>query len=373
MIVTLDQKITRRSTLKAATAAGFGLAAAGTMLGSRTSPVLAQDSEEPEVIVGDVQEFQLTNEDMWAGHFGSVTLTMHPGFFDGGDAWYIRTDSSDADFAEANGLVYVPLLRNALSVEGSYGEIYLFDGGTDDQRAVVSTIPGNDDFTPAYRVNNVTFTGDAELLSSVADIMAASDAGSIEIEQTENVVNYPIVLWPDGGLPVDPDLENPLGPGILISEPDTEAGTVEFKLHECYPGSRYIATDTSAVPMAPMMGVVASAPTQGLIEAGATAPIYVFGNGLAGPAAMGFQPSVFNSKAGDVIWSPFWEHFTVVWNDDAEPALITSEAEVLEREAAGELTIYPGTPDTEGQSFVVNCPAPILATNDFDPEAFAAG
>ena len=138
-----------------------------------------------------------------------------------------------------------------------------------------------------------------------------------------------------------------------------------FKLHECFPGSRYIATDTSAVPMAGMMGIVGSAQTQFLIEANATAPIYVFGNGIPGPAAMGFQPSIFNSKAGDVIWSPFWEHLTVVWNEGVEAVVLRSEAEVMEREAAGEITIYPGTPDTEGQSFVVNCPAPVLADNNF--------
>jgi hypothetical protein len=328
---------------------------------------------EPEVIVGDVVDFQLDSDGEWPGHFGAVTLAMHPGSFNGEDAWYIRTDASDQEFASANGLVYVPLLANALEVEGSFATIYLFEGGTDDQRAVLSTVPTEDDFTPASRVSIVSFAGEVSLLTSVDEIMAAVDDGSATIEETEIVVNYPLVLWPGGGLPVDPDLANPLGPGNLISEPDTEAGTVTFKLHQCYPGSRYIATDTSAVPMAEMMGVVGSAPTQMLIEANATAPIYVFGNGLAGPAAMGFQPSIFNSKAGDVIWSPFWEHITVVWNEGFEPALLTSEAEVLERETAGEITLHPGTPDTGGESFVVNCPAPILAQNDFDPATFVAG
>ena len=328
-------------------------------------------ADAAQVIVGDVSEYQLGNDGAWEGHFGSVTLQMHPGFYDGDDAWFIRTDASDQDFAIANGLVYVPLLANALEAEGSYSEIFLFSAGTNDQRPVLSTIPANDDFSPAFRVNNVSFTGESELLMSVEDVMTAVDAGTATVEETGVVVNYPLVLWPGGGLPVDPDLVNPLGPGVLISEPDTQNGTVTFKLHQCYPGSRYIATDTSAVPMAGMMGVVGSASTQLLIDANATAPIYVFGNGIPGPAAMGFQPSIFNSKAGDVIWSPFWEHFTVVWNDGATPAVLTSETEVMEREAAGEVTIYPGTPDTDGQSFVVNCPAPILATNDFDPTHFA--
>ena len=322
---------------------------AATALFSRFSAgALAQDgtpaASDAQVMVGDVLDFQLENEGEWAGMFGSVTLTMHPGFYNGEDAWYIRTDASDADFSTENGLVYVPLLANALNAEGSFAEIYLFAGGTDEQRAVISTVPTDENFTPAFRVNNVTFTGDAALLTSVDEVMAAVDDGSAAVEQTGIVVNYPLITWPDGALPVDPDLETPLGPGILISEPDTEAGTVTFKLHECFPGSRYIATDTSAVPMAGMMGIVGSAQTQLLIEANATAPIYVFGNGIPGPAAMGFQPSIFNSKAGDVIWSPFWEHFTILWNDGIEAVVLRSEAEVMEREAAGDITIYPGNP-----------------------------
>lgn len=368
--------LSRRSAMKLTGAAGLGMATIGSAIRHSSGALASQATptgDEPEVIVGDVVDFQLDSEGEWPGHFGGVTLTMHPAFYDGGDAWYIRTDASDEEFANSTGLVYVPLLANALDAEGSFAEIYLFADDADDQHAVMSTVPSNDDFTPAFRVNNVTFLGDATLLTSVSEILDAVEAGTAAIEETSIVVNYPLVAWPGGALPVDPDLTNPLGPGNLISEPDTEAGTVTFKLHQCYPGSRYIATDTSAVPMAEMMGVVGSAPTQGLIAANATAPIYVFGNGIAGPAAMGFQPSIFNSKAGEVIWSPFWEHFTVVWNEGVETALLTSEAEVLERGEAGDLTIHPGTPDTGGESFVVNCPAPILAVNDFDPAGFVAG
>jgi hypothetical protein len=356
-----------------AAAAGLGLSLAG-LPGMRTA--FAQDAtpaaDEPVVMCGDVIEYHLENEGKWAGHFGGVTFKMHAGFYDGGDAWFIRTDASDLAFSEAEGLVYVPLLANALNVEGSFQHLFVFEGGVEGQRPVMSSIPANEDFSPAFHISRVTFTGEAALLDSMAAIDEAKTAGTIAVEETGIVVNYPLISWPGGGLPVDPDLVNPMGPGMLVSEPDTAAGTVTFKLHQCYPGSRYIATDTSAVPMAGMMGVVGSAPTQKLIEAKATAPIYVFGNGVPGPAAMGFQPSIFNSKAGDVIWSPFWEHFTVVWNDPAQAVLLTSEAEVMERKEAGDVTVYAGVPETDPVSFVVNCPAPVLAVNDFDPAEFAA-
>ncbi|MGH2531452.1 MAG: DUF7482 domain-containing protein [Thermomicrobiales bacterium] len=369
----MDTGCTRRDVLRAGAALGLGAtlgahdvrsAGAGAL---QASPV----AEEVQVIVGDVVDYSL-EPNGWEGHFGSVTLTMHSGFFNGGDAWFIRTDASDQAFAAENGLVYVPLLKNALDVEGAYANLYLFPEGAGDQRPVFSTAPSQETYNPAWRLHNVTFAGEPELLDSEEAIRAAETAGTVTIEATECVVNYPLVLWPDGGLPVDPDLVQPLGPGILVSEPDTAAGTVTFKLHQCYPGSRYIATDTSALPMAGMMGVVGSAPTQLLLEAKATAPIYVFMPGLPGPAAMGGQPSVFNSKAGDPIWSPFWEHITVAWNEGATPRVLTTEAEILEAETAAEVQLFKGVPETDPMSFVVNCPAPILAANTYDPADFPA-
>lgn len=366
--------VSRRTAMKLG-AAGAASLAIGTAHLRLALPAHAQEASpaagEAQVIVGDVIDFELGANGRWEGHFGSVTLALHPGFYDGGDAWFIRTDASDADFAEANGLVYVPLLKNALDAEGSYGSIYLFDGGVDEQRPVVSTVPGQTTFTPAFQVHNVSFTGDTALMAAEDAILQGAEAGTVDVEATGIIVNYPLVLWPDGGLAVDPDLVNPLGPGVLVEEPDLENGQVTFKLHQCYPGSRYIATDTSLEPMAQPMGVTVSEATQALIEVNATAPIYVFMPGLPGPAAMGGQPSVFNCTAGEGIWSPFWEHKTIAWNDGVEPMVLTSEAEVLEHEAAGDLTVFMGVPETDPVSFVVNCPAPVLAVNDYDPADFA--
>ncbi len=364
-------RMTRRRVL----GAGAGLGTA--VLIGRMSPVVAEEGtpeagEEARAIVGDVVDFTLTPDGRWPGPFSSVTLTLHPGWFDGGDAWFIRTDTSDPAFAEAEGLVYVPLLRNALDAEGSYATLYRFADGAEGQRPVLSTVPGRDDFTSAFQIVDVTAAGEPELLDSMAAIEDAAAAGTVSLSPTGIIVNYPLVVWPDGGLAVDADLAMPLGGGPLVEAPDLENGQVTFKLHQCYPGSRYIATDTSAVPMAPMMGVVGSAPTRMLLDVNATAPIYVFGNGLPGPGPMGFQPSIFNSKAGDAIWSPFWEHFTVVWKDPAGATLLTSEAEVLEAVESGDLELFNGTPDTHPDGFVVNCPAPVLAPNPYDPAEFAA-
>ena len=60
----------------------------------------------------------------------------------------------------------------------------------------------------------------------------------------------------------------------------------------------------------------------GLAAAGAVSTITVFGNGLTGPGAMGFQPGIFREKAGEPAWSPLWDHFTVVWSDPAAATLL---------------------------------------------------
>ena len=365
-----DARVSRRVVL----GVGVGLGAA--MVLQRIPAVRAQEGtpdsgEEAMAIVGDVVEFTLTPDGRWEGPFSSVTLKLHPGWFNGGDAWFIRTDASDQAFAEAEGLVYVPLLKNALEAEGSYATLYRFADGAEGQRPVLSTVPTEENFTSAFQVVDVAFEGEPELLDSATAIEEAAAAGTVTLTPTGVIVNYPLVVWPDGGLAADPDLVIPLGAGPLIEAPDLENGLVTFKLHQCYPGSRYIATDTSAVPMAPMMGVVGSAPTQALIEVNATAPIYVFGNGLPGPGPMGFQPSVFNAKAGDVIWSPFWDHFVVMWKDPEQATVLTSEAEIMAAVEAGTVELFTGTPDTHPDGFVVNCPSPVLAPNPYDPAQFA--
>ena len=119
-----DVRITRRTALSV----GAGL---GVVLAYGRLPIVhAQEAtpadEAAEFVLGDVVEFTLTPEDRWPGPFSSVTLKLHPGWFDGGDAWFIRTDASDQLFAEAEGLVYVPLLRNALNAEAvSYTHLTL--------------------------------------------------------------------------------------------------------------------------------------------------------------------------------------------------------------------------------------------------------
>jgi len=317
-----------------------------------------------ELLVGDVIGFELES-DLWTGNFGSVTFRLHKAWYNGEDVFYIRTDASDADFAAEHKLVHVPLLNAAMAAEGATSQLYTFDNGTDEQLPIVSTTPANENYSSAWQVHTVTFNGTAEVLTSVEAIMDAQTAGDVTVEALPLIVNYPMVKWNGGELAEDTEKESYLGTGPLISPVNIDAMRVTFKLHQCYPGSRYIVTDTSAVPMAPMMSIAPAGPTQALVDVGATDEIWVFGNGIAGSGVMGFQPAIFDHAAGNPVWSPFWNHFTAVWVDESEATVVTSADELRSLVEEGKLTIFNGTPDTDPQGFVVNCPVPIKAANTF--------
>ncbi len=319
-----------------------------------------------ELLCGDVIGFQLES-DQWEGAFGSVTFQIHQAWYNGESAYYIRTDASDETFATENHLVFVPLLNAALSAEAATSRLYTFDNPAEGQYPVLSHVPTDEAYSPAWHVHRVTFNGNGTLLDSEAAIQEAEATGDVTVEALSLVVNHPLVKWPGGELPVDTELVSYLGTGPLISAPNTDRMRVTFKLHQCYPGSRYIITDTSAVPMAPMMGIPGSAPTQQLADVGATDEIWVFGNGIPGSGVMGFQPAIFDNEAGTPIWSPFWHHFTAVWADESQARILTSSAEIRELEASGALQIFKGVPDMDQAmpAFVVNCPVPIKAANTF--------
>jgi len=323
-------------------------------------------AEAPRVIVGDVLDFALKGD--WPGRFGFVKFKLHAGFFDGDKAYFIRTDASDQAFATANKLVWVPLLNGVQSVPGVASRIYLFEGGSPDQLPILSTAPSQENYSPIWQLHKVTPNGNT-LYDSEEKLKATESSGDVTIEAQPIFVNYPVVKWPGGELSVDQDKKEYLGTGQCLEPVDTANMTVIFKLHECFPGSRYIVTDTSAVPMAPMMAVAAAGPVQNLWKnegAVGTAKIWVFANGIPGSGVMGFQPAIFDSQAQtSPVWSPLWNHFTLKWKDGQTPRVLKSQDDVLAALSAGEVEQFNGTPDTHPDGFIVNCPVPVLAPNTF--------
>jgi len=299
-----------------------------------------------EVVAGDVLDYTL-DSDEWAGPFGSVTFQMHEAMHNGESAYFIRTDASDQAYADAESLVYVPLLAVAAAMSNT-NKLYTF---SDDRAPVISMIPGDENYSSLFKMMSVEVSDSSLELTSEEAVMAAMESGDVTVDEEQNLfVNYPLIKWSTGGLSVDPELEGILANGQLFEEADTSAMTVTMKLHQCYPGSRYIVTDSGM--MAPMMNISDAPVTNELKDLGGTDEIWVFGNGLPGPGVMGFQPAIFDHKAGDPAWSPFWDH--------------SNSDEIRELVASGERNEFNGVPDSHPTGFVVNCPAPILAPNTYE-------
>jgi hypothetical protein len=352
------QDLDRRSFLRVSAGATMAGMAAGPMW-ALAEHVAAQVPRRGRALVGDVVEFALRSRD-WEGPFGFVRLRLHHARVDGGDV-FIRTDASDRAFARSQRLVYAPKL-GVLTAAGAAGAMFLVAGGVPDQPAILSSEPGRRDYTPAWRVHRVTWRGAPQPLSSAADVTAARRDGRVAVERTDIVVNAPVVKWSTGELAVDRRLRAYLGDGQLIEPPDTTAMTVLFKLHECFPASRYIVTDHSIAPAADGTHT-AYAPRLDTRprRLGATGRTNVFMNGVRGPGPMGFQPSVFDSNAGDPQWSPYWDLFTYAWRDRRAARVLVSERAIVAMRRSGALRRIPGAPDTRGHVFTVNCPVPVVA------------
>ena len=73
------------------------------------------------------------------------------------------------------------------------------------------------------------------------------------------------------------------------------------------------------------------------------ANVYVFSNGLAGSGPLGFQSDVFDNPPGTPGYSPLRRLNVVTWADATKARELTSAADVLAAQTAGEITIeVPG-------------------------------
>jgi hypothetical protein len=335
-----------------------------TAVTTEAGPAPTAVPDEPRAIVGDVLDFSLDGD--WPGRFGRVRFRLQEGLYDSEKAYFIRTDASDPDFAEENGMVSVVLLRAAENVPDAASSIYLFRNSSPEQLPILDSVPSEENYSPVHRIYWVESDG-STVFDSAESLRAAESSGDVSVETSDIFVNYPVVKWPGGEMSVDQEKLEYLGGGQLLEPVDTENMTVTFKLHECFPGSRYIVTDTSAAPMAPMMAVSPSGPLQALKEQefSGTDKIWVFANGIEGSGVMGFQPAIFAHRAGDPVWSPLWDHFTLRWTDGTTPRVLKSGEDVNAALETGEVELFNGTPDTHPNGFIVNCPVPVLAPNTF--------
>lgn len=102
------------------------------------------------------------------------------------------------------------------------------------------------------------------------------------------------------------------------------------------PGVAQTLTDMMKSPVV-LVPSLAKVPDESL------ANVYVFTNGLPGSGPFGFQADVFDNPPGTDGYTPLRRLNAVTWADEAKARELTSAADVLAAESAGELSIeQPG-------------------------------
>jgi hypothetical protein len=125
---------------------------------------------------------------------------------------------------------------------------------------------------------------------------------------------------------------------------DLPAGMAYAEGNEIY----FIHTEASDAGVADtltnmMESPVVHVPSLADVPEAALANVYVFTNGVEGTGPFGFQADVFDNPPGTEGYTPLRRLNVVTWADGAAPRVLRSAADVVDAQAAGELTIeQPG-------------------------------
>lgn len=106
----------------------------------------------------------------------------------------------------------------------------------------------------------------------------------------------------------------------------------------------FVHTEASDAEVAQLLTDMMSSPViyvPALADApdNALANVYVFDNGLEGMGPFGFQADVFDNPPGTPGYTPLRRVVVVTWVAPAAARLLTSAAEILAAEQAGEVTL----------------------------------
>lgn len=130
-----------------------------------------------------------------------VTFVAHRGFApDGSTIYYIATDASVKEVADALGVVYVEK-TGATLLTGSASDLWVFTNGIEGtgpmgfQASVAGSDIGDDSYSPMWRILATTWEepAKARFLTTSQEIGAAGQAGMLSVDIAGAVVNCPFV------------------------------------------------------------------------------------------------------------------------------------------------------------------------------------
>ena len=303
-----------------------------------------------------------------------ATIPLHHGYYDGGDVYYIITDSSDPTHAdlisEKQGwqVELAPLLQNA--PEDALSKVYLFTNGIEGngihgyQDQIFTSTPAQADVYSALTSHvHVAWGEDASprVLDSEAMVMEAAENGEITLIDLGVVLNMPQIIWPEGQMMVKDDKTitdvTPYGGGQVL-DINTEEMNVTFIAHRGWgPDGRtiyYIVTDATPSGPAGAMGVVSSPTSASLIANSAAVDLYQFKNGIAGTGPLGFQPGIAAGSPGDINYSPMWRIFLIDWADPESAQILETINDMNAYREAGLIDVGIARP--MDSDHIVNCP-----------------
>ncbi|MDR4492027.1 MAG: hypothetical protein R2685_14190 [Candidatus Nitrosocosmicus sp.] len=300
-----------------------------------------------------------------------IDIPLLKGYENGNEIYYIATDASDkktaAFITNLTGFKtnYAPVL--AQTPDTARSQVYAFtDGVTGNgpfgfQLPVTVGKPGDEGYSPIWQLNLVSWNDNstARELKSVQEITAANQSGELSINQTDIVVNHPVIKWSNGSLMIREDGKNvtdetPYGGGQVLNI-DTEKMIVTMVAHRGWgpDGSTiyYIVTDAAPKMPADMMGVPFVEADSQLVGKGAV-DLFQFRNGINGSGPMGFQAGIGAANPTDDNYSPMWFIQFIEWKDPSHARLLQTLSDITTMQSSGAIEV---TPAMDGKH-VVNCP-----------------
>lgn len=173
------------------------------------SLMTSQAQEDPTITpepTTDMGGMSSMNTEFSADDFAPLVLSIYEGEY----VYFIHTEASDSAVATlltdmmGPQVVTVPSLAEV--PEELLGKVYAFTNGIVGagpmgfQPDIFDSVPGDPDYTPLRVLHTVTWQEGStpHLLNSAAELEAAENDGEVAIENTEIVVNMPILIWPNG-------------------------------------------------------------------------------------------------------------------------------------------------------------------------------
>lgn len=344
-------------------------------------------------LVGPVQLLTAGEVDVAAE---TITLPLYRGNLkDGRFVWYILTDTTDKDNAEALGLNHSAKLNFAATGNGvrrAVIERIIIDEATGDDDVILVFDQGTVDFSPKRQVQADTSNPEAAFPPQVAEPGSVGDAQYSPLVMIDNAgdhtYNAPIIAFdvtaeqincPDGNC--NYDLVHDVVVAIDTPNNNPNEGSVTLKLTPGFSFGRpvlYLSTEASSPLVAALEGITY---TPGLLDVlvgnddsafSAVERLFTFLNGPLGcenPQRQGQNSGLvddrgpFNVLGGiptiATDYSPLWDVNIGEWTQEAIDRGIRNrlrgEFDILLHVDAGFVT-GPGGSEYGSSGIIVNCP-----------------